>query len=58
MMASLENPEKKNIGVNCQVMGEVLGSFVDQSLYNEKVQGLSQVLVRVVCEDRSPSYPP
>ena len=37
-------PEKKIKLINCQVLRDVAVSFVAQSLHNEKVQGLSQVL--------------
>ena len=33
-----------------EVLGEVAVSFVVQSLCNEKVQGIAQALVKVVCE--------
>ena len=42
-------PEKKNRGL-LSTSKEVTVSFVVQSLHNGKVQGLSQVLARVVCE--------
>ena len=48
MTVSLGDPEKKNV-VYYQVLGEEAVSFSVQSVHNGKVQGLSQILARVLC---------